>query len=65
MRAEGPGALASAPVEEPTEAAALHIVLVPDTGSEDSQEKMRGTISASWTRLRSVINLTHAGRGHQ
>lgn len=65
MRAEGPGALASAPVEEPTEAAALHIILVPDTGREDNQDKMRGTISASWARLRSAAHLTRAGHSHQ
>jgi hypothetical protein len=65
MREEEPGAVASAPVEEPTQAAALYIVLVTDGGSEDSQDKMRGMISASWARLRNAIHLSRVARSHQ
>jgi hypothetical protein len=67
MREEKPGAVASAPLEEPTEAAVLHIVLMPDYGTEDhlvpysggegNQDRIRGMISASWIRLRNAIHL--------
>jgi hypothetical protein len=61
VREEEPGAVASAPVEEPTEAAALTIVLLPDNGDQDST---RGTISAPWMRLRRAIHLPAADRSH-
>jgi hypothetical protein len=64
VREEEPGAVASAPVEEPTRAAALHIVLLPDKGGEDNRDSTRGMISAPWVRLRRAIHLPGADRSH-
>jgi len=64
VREEEPGAVASAPVEEPTEAAALYIVLLPETGGEDNRDSIRGTISAPRARLRWAMQLARVGRGH-
>lgn len=53
MREGEPGAVASAPVEEqPTAAAELLILLLPDTGWGNDQASMDGKISPFWTRLR-------------
>jgi hypothetical protein len=62
VREEGPGAVASAPVEEPTDAAALHLILLPDTESENMRDHGYGTTFVSWARLRRAI---HATRGSQ
>lgn len=64
MREGEPGAVASAPVEEqPTKAAELQIILLPDSGSEGNQGSTHGTTSAFWTRLRLAIHASGAGQG--
>ena len=67
MREGEPGAVASAPVEEqPTKAAKLQIILLPESGSEGSdgsQDSPHGTISVSWTWLRRAIHASRAGQG--
>jgi hypothetical protein len=75
MQEEEPGAVASAPVEEPTEAAALHIVLMPDCGGEDqlepdcdgkgNQDKVSEMTSASRIRLWDAVHLARVNRGYQ
>jgi hypothetical protein len=64
VQEEEPGAVASAPVDGPTEAAVLHIVLLPDICGEDHWAGMRGTISASWARLRRAIDPPGSGGSH-
>jgi len=65
VQEEERGAVASAPVEEPTGAAALHIVVLPERGSENNRDSTRGMISASWARLRRAVRLPREARGHQ
>ena len=64
MREGEPGAVASAPVEEqPTKAAELQIILLPDSGSEGNKGSPRRTTPAFWTRLRLAIHASGAGQG--
>jgi len=47
-----PGSVVSAPVEMPTEAALLTIIVLPD---HDGQGRKRGTVPARWLRRRRRI----------